>query len=74
MNTQILIKEANSLPVEERAIIVDSLLKTLNTPESDIDQKWVTVAKARLQQIHSGEVKTIPSEEVFSKIWSRFSK
>ncbi|RKZ51360.1 MAG: addiction module protein [Candidatus Parabeggiatoa sp. nov. 3] len=74
MNTQILIKEANSLPVEERAIIVDSLLKTLNTPESDIDQKWVTVAKARLQQIRSGEVKPIPGEEVFSNIRSRFSK
>ncbi len=74
MNTQVLIKEANSLPVEERAIIVDSLLKTLNTPESDFDKKWVMVAKARLQQMRSGKVKAIPGEEVFSKIWSRFSK
>ena len=74
MNTQTLIKEANSLPVEERALIVDSLLKTLNTPESNIDKKWVTLAKIRLQQIRSGEVKTIPGEEVFSKIWNRFSK
>ncbi len=32
------------------------------------------VAKARLQQMRSGKVKAIPGEEVFSKIWSRFSK
>ena len=74
MNTQILIKEANSLPVEERAIISYYLFKTLNTPESDIDKKWVLVANVRLQKMRSGEVKAIPGEEVFSKIWSRFSK
>ena len=74
MDTQTLIKEANSLPVEERAIIVDSLLKTLNTPESNIDKKWIAVAKHRLQQMRSGEVNPIPGEEVFARIWKRFSK
>lgn len=74
MKTEDLIAEALSLPVEERALFVDSLLKSLNPPESEIDKKWASVAKRRLEELRSGEVKAIPSEEVFKKIWNRFSK
>ncbi|WP_394753455.1 addiction module protein [Crenothrix sp.] len=72
MKTKELIAEAVSLPVEERALIVDSLLRSLNTPESAIDKKWVAVAKNRLQQLRTGEVTAISSEEVFKKIAARF--
>ena len=74
MNTKKLIDEAVSLPVEERALIVDSLLRSLNPPESEIDKKWIAIAKRRLAEIRSGTVKTIPGEEVFEKIWKRFDK
>ena len=73
MKTKDLITEVISLPVEERAIVVDSLLKSLNPPESDIDQKWAAVAKRRLKELRSGEVAAIPGDEVFKKIWQRFS-
>ena len=74
MNTKKLIDEAVSLPVEERALIVDSLLQSLNPPESEIDKKWIAVAKRRLAEMRSGTVKTIPGEKVFEKIWKRFDK
>ncbi len=73
MKTKDLIAEAISLPVEERVIVVDSLLKSLNPPESDIDQKWAAVTKRRLKELRSGEVAAIPGDEVFKKIWKRFS-
>ena len=74
MNTKKLIDEAVSLPVEERALVVDSLLRSLNQPESEIDKKWATVAKRRLAEIRSGLVEAVPGNEVFDKIWKRFYK
>ena len=73
MKTKDLIAEATSLPVEERAMVVDSLLKSLNPPETDIDKKWAEVAKRRLSELRSGSVKAIPGDEVFNKIWRKFS-
>ncbi|MCD6185448.1 MAG: addiction module protein [Deltaproteobacteria bacterium] len=62
MKTKDLIAEAISLPVEERAIVVDSILKSLNKPAFDIDRKWAAVARRRLSELRSGKVKAIPGE------------
>jgi putative addiction module component (TIGR02574 family) len=73
MKTKDLIAEAISLPVEERAMVVDSILKSLNPTESDIDKKWAAVAKQRLKELRSGEVEAIPGDDVFQRIWKRFA-
>ncbi len=52
----------------DTAHVVDSLLKSLNPPEKEIDQKWAAVAKGRLREIRSGTIKTIPGNEVFAEI------
>ena len=44
-STEDIIQEAAALPVEERIIVVDSLLRTLNIPKPDIDTEWAAVAK-----------------------------
>ncbi|MBI4962669.1 MAG: addiction module protein [Desulfomonile tiedjei] len=74
MTTRKLIEEALSLPVEERALIADSLLRSLNAPNTAIDAKWTEVAKRRLQELRSGKVKAIPGDEVFSEILGRLAK
>ena len=68
-----LIAEAISLPVEERAILADAILRSLNPPDSDVDRRWVAVAKRRLAELRSGTVEALPGVEVFAKIWKRFS-
>lgn len=74
MNTKELINEAVSLPVEERALLVDSLLRSLNQPESVVDKKWAVVAQKRLAEMRSGKVKPVPGEEVFERVRNRFDK
>ena len=74
MKVKDLINEAESLPVEERAMVVDSLLRSLNPTESEIDRKWAAVAQRRLEEIRSGAVEAIPGEQVFEKIWKRFKE
>ena len=69
MDTKDLIMHATSLPVEERAMVADSILKSLNQPNIELDRLWATVAKQRLAQLRSGQVKAIPGDEVFAKIW-----
>ncbi len=73
MKTKDLIDEALFLPVEERAQVVDSILKSMNPPEAETDKKWVEVAKQRLSELRSGKTNSVPGNEVFNKIWKRYS-
>jgi putative addiction module component (TIGR02574 family) len=72
MKTRDLINEAISLPVEERAWLVDTLLQSLNKPETELDKKWTAVANSRLKELRDGSVKAKPGREVFEKVWQRF--
>ena len=72
-STADIIHESESLPVEERTIIVDSLLRSLNPPNTETDDKWAAVAKRRLQELRSGQVQPVPGEEVFARIRQRFA-
>ena len=73
MKPKELIAEAISLPVEERAIVVDSILRSLNSPEDDIDRQWIAAAERRLDEVRTGRVKVIPGDQVFAQIQKRFA-
>ena len=70
MNAQQLIAEANELPLEDRALVVDSLLHSLNASSADLDQQWLAVAQRRLDEVKSGKVASVSAQEVFGKIWT----
>lgn len=72
-NTAQIIHEAESLPVEQRTLVVESLLRSLNPPDAEIDKKWAAVARRRLEELRSGSVKAVPGEEVFARIGRRFA-
>ncbi len=74
MNTKQLIDKAISLPVEERALVVDSLLRSLNQPQSAIDKEWAAVANRRLLELRHGSVEAVPGQKVFGRIWKRSDK
>jgi putative addiction module component (TIGR02574 family) len=73
-STKEMIREAESLPVEERAKLVDSLLRSLNPTDAVIDRKWVAVAKRRLEELRSGKVNAVPADVVFAEVQKLFAK
>jgi putative addiction module component (TIGR02574 family) len=74
MNTADLMTEATSLPLEERAKLVDSLLQTLNPADATVTDAWLALARSRLDDVDGGRVATIPGEEVFAKVGQRLAR
>ena len=74
MSKQEIIEEVLALPIEDRAYIIDSLIRSMNPIDTEMDRKWIEVSKKRLEEMMSGKVSGIPGDEVFGKIWDRFEK
>ena len=73
MKASVLLDEAISLPVEERAHLVDCLLQTLNPPDESHAVAWA-VARRRLDELKSGKVAAISGEQVFASIRQSYGK
>ena len=71
-STDQLIHEIQLLPVEERAKVVDLVLKSLNHTVAEVDRYWADLSLRRLEEINSGKVMPISGEKVFEEIWDRF--
>ena len=70
-----LLQEVLSLPSHLRTKLIDKLIESLNIPiQKEIDELWAEEAEKRISDINSGKVKSIPGEEVFEEIRSRFKK
>jgi putative addiction module component (TIGR02574 family) len=64
-----------SLPCEDRIYLVDKLLKSLNAPsKEEVDKAWAEESERRIDEIESGNVQTIPGEQVFREIRKRLKK
>ena len=74
LGTKEIVEEAESLPVEERAAVVDSLLRSLNPPRQEMDRAWAAEARKRLDDLRRGRVEAVPGKEVFASVEERFEK
>jgi putative addiction module component (TIGR02574 family) len=74
MKTADLMTEASSLPLEERARLVDSLLQTLNPVDEAAAAAWLAVAKRRLEDLDSGRVQAVSGEAVLEKVRRRLEQ
>lgn len=74
LNTREILEQIESLPVEGRAQIIDSLLRTMNQPDPEVDAAWAKEAQRRLEDLRSGRVEGIPAEDMFAKARERFEK
>ena len=72
LGTKDIIREAECLPVEERAMVVDCILRTLSPVKSEIEKEWIDTAKRRLSELRSGKVQAISGDEIFDRVRRRF--
>ena len=66
------IQEAEALSVEERALVVDTLLRSIHRPSAAVDAPWKQIAIRRIEELRKGDVKAVPGEDVFRRIHERF--
>lgn len=68
-NSEQILQQALSLPVEERAKLIDRLLETFDTPPDPVlDQLWANEAHDRLDAYDRGELEAVNADEVFDEI------
>jgi len=70
-NTKNILGEALSLPVEERAKIVEQLIKSFDMPDESIDKIWKKEAENRIGAYERGEIDAISLEEGLEKYEKR---
>jgi putative addiction module component (TIGR02574 family) len=69
MTMEQLAEEALALPTEERALLADRLVESLDASEvSRLDQLWAVEAKRRRDEVRQGRVKTIPGDEALARV------
>ena len=67
-----LFREAAQLPETERAELAGRLLESLDgEPDEEVEAAWAEEIERRIRQLDSGEVKTIPWEDVRAKLYAR---
>ena len=64
-----IVEEALALPSEARALLADRLVESLDPAEDNhIRQLWMCEAHRRIDEVRSGEVKTIPADEALAQV------
>lgn len=64
-----LTEEALTLPEEDRALLVERLVESLDpTDDAYLRAVWGAVARRRLDDVREGRVQTIPMEDALKRV------
>jgi putative addiction module component (TIGR02574 family) len=62
-----ILKQALKLKPDERVMVVEGLIKSLDEPDSLLDAIWAEEAEKRLKAYRAGNLEGIPMEEIFKE-------
>jgi putative addiction module component (TIGR02574 family) len=65
MSSKEILQQALKLSPNERVNLVEGLLRSLDEPDSTIDEIWAEEAEKRLKAYRAGNLKGIASENIF---------
>ena len=66
MGTNEIINEAIKSKPQEKYLIIESLILSLNEANKDIENLWIEESKKRLEDYKNGNLETLSFEEVFN--------
>jgi len=66
-NCEALLKKALLLKPQDRSLLIDGLIRSLDEPNREIDEIWAEEAEKRLRAHREGRTAGIPYEEVFGE-------
>ena len=66
--------KAMQLTQQERGLLIDQLIETLDDapPDPDAEKVWAREIKRRVDEVRSGKVKTIPGDQVMRELAEEF--
>ena len=72
INTNQLLSEVDSLPLDLKTKLIDKLLSSLNPTEDSVERLWKKEIDSRINSIESEEIDLIDGDTVFQKIKNKF--
>ncbi len=73
INTNQLLSEVDSLPLDLKTKLIDKLLASLNPTQESVEKLWKKEIDARITSIESGKIDLIDGDDVFEKIKNKFN-
>jgi len=67
MSTKEILEKALRLKPEDRLMLVEGLIKSLDEPDKKLDDIWAEEAEKRLRAYREGRLEGIPMEEIFKE-------
>ncbi|MEB2310194.1 MAG: addiction module protein [Candidatus Brocadiaceae bacterium] len=67
MGSKEILDQALKLKPEERFLIIEGLIVSLDQPDKNLDEIWAQEAEKRLKAYREGKLEGIPMEDIFSK-------
>ena len=64
---RMLLEKALRLKPQDRFMLIEGLIKSLDEPDRNIDQIWAEEAEKRLRAYREGRLKGVPYREVFGE-------
>ena len=65
MSSKKVLEQALALKPDERFLLVEGILKSLDEPDKLLDALWTEEAEKRLRDYREGNLEGVPMEEVF---------
>jgi len=67
MESKKILGEALRLPPEDRFLVLEGLIMSLDEPDKKLDEIWANEAERRLKAFREGKLDAVPLEHVFDE-------